>query len=195
MRKYIASKRQREIHLKVLMPCALMSGAAILCTLLGMVGRDMFVCLLPGVLCFGIVSVAYAWRFIDDPILREFSFDSYSVVFYKPFHRLVFNYAECVEIGFTRWVGSDAAYNQQYLYYIYLSKVALNDSQRNRLFFDRSKLGWDNTPRYQSEFVLFQYTPEIFAEFIECVPEPFRSNLIEEESCMSLTPREQRLNS
>ena len=50
-------------------------------------------------------------------------------------------------------------------------------------------------PLYQSEYVLFQYSPEVFAEFIKCVPEPFRSKLIEEESHLNLTPREKRLNS
>ena len=132
------------------------------------------------------VLIQYIWKFFDEPILGRVSFDRQAVTFYTKTHTIVFPYNECVEIGFTKWFGDTAP--GRYVYYIYFSKIALNEDQRSHLFEGRSKTkrGKRNMPLYQSEYVLFQYRAEVFADFIECVPERFRTNLIETAESLHL---------
>lgn len=141
-------------------------------------------------------GAGYAWKYFDDPILGKFSFDKTGVTFYVPLRRIIFPYDECAEIGFTRWIAGGAIANHRYLYYIYFSKKKLTEEQRAYLFEGRSKKkhGKHNKPLYQSEYVLFQYRPNVFADFIECVPERFRSKLIQEEKDLDLKPYEKFLN-
>ncbi len=201
MCNYISSKRQRVLHLcTLLFPLAGMAFCA-RCVIREIRSSELslpYLCLFVICLFFsGIGFFGYAWKFFDDPILGKFSFDLHGVKFFTPIRTIEYSYADCAEIGFTRWFGANTLSNQQYMYYIYLSKIPLTEEQRSYLFEGRSKTrrGKRNMPLYQSEYVLFQYSPEVFAEFIKCVPEPFRSKLIEEESHLNLTPREKRLNS
>ena len=138
----------------------------------------------------------YAWKFFDDPILGKFSFDKTGVTFYTPLRIITFPYDECAEIGFTRWIAGGAIANRRYLYYIFFSKKTLTEEQRAYLFEGRSKnkRGKHNKPLYQSEYVLFQYRPDVFADFIECVPERFRNKLIQEKENLDLKPYEKFLN-
>ena len=136
-------------------------------------------------------GVGYAWKFFEEPILGKFSFDKKSITFYTPIRTITFLYDECAEIGFAGWKGPGGR-----IFYIYFSKCRITDEQRAVLFFRRSKKkrGKLNLPLYQSEFVLFQYRPDVFAELIECVPERFRDRLIREEARLNLTPWEKILH-
>ena len=118
--------------------------------------------------------VASVRPFFDDPLLGKFSFDQTSVTFYTPLRTITFHYDECVEIGFTRWG----------INYIYFSKKYLTLKQRSRLFAGRSKKkrGRLNMPLYQSEYIMFQYRPKVFDEFIHCVPAQFREKLLQQKA-------------
>ena len=198
MYRYIASKRQREVILLTAL-AALISCAWVMWLILRHPNEETITYIGASIGLAGVASLLInaLWVFFDDPLLGKFSFDTNGITFYLPFKTLTFPYAFCQEIAFTRWVGASAVYNPQYNYYIYLSKKELSESQREYLLWKRSKKKKKNRdmPLYQREFVVFQYTPKIFADFIKCVPEPFRSKLIEEESKLNLTPREKRLNS
>ena len=141
-------------------------------------------------LCLSVFFVAAVYAFIaliiiiiDDPILGRFSFDEKGITFYTPRRTITFLYDECAEIGFTRWRGLFCRYN----YYIYFSKRTLTEEQRAYLF-ERSKKkrGKRNRHLYQSEYVLFQYRPDIFSSFIESVPERFKRRLIITEKNLNL---------
>ena len=136
------------------------------------------------------------WKFLDDPILGRYSFDTQGVTFYTPLRETSFRYDECAEIGFTQWVGGSTLHNQKYIYYIYFSKKMLTDEQRHFLFLGRSKTkrGKRNMPLYQSEYALFQYQPDVFSEFIQYVPEQFREKLILAEKRLDLKPYEKFLH-
>ena len=197
MRKYIASKRQRMI-IGLVSAVLVVALVLMLYWFIGHKNEDTetYIYMMAGPVAVIIILISYIKGFFDDPILGRVSFDAHGVYFYTPINTIMITYSECKEIGFTRWVGASVLHNQQYSYYIYLSKIHLTDEQRKKLFWRRSKKkdGTDK-PAYLLEFALFQYTPEVFADFIKCVPEPFRSKLIEEENQLNLTPREKRLNS
>ena len=198
MKMYISSKRQRLLHLIGLF-VHILSLSLTSFYIIRAVQNDERILIVSWVMCsfiacFGIIAIIRI--FLDDPVLGRYSFDSYAVTFYTPLNTFIFPYTECKEIGFTRWVGASAASNQQYMYYIFLSKKELTEEQRRLLFEVRSKRKCMRMKRpvYQSDYLLFQYSPSVFLEFIKCVPEPFRGKLIEEEKQLNLTPREKRLN-
>ena len=131
--------------------------------------------------------IALIWIVIDDPILGRFSFDEKGITFYTPRQTVTFLYDECAEIGFTRWYGGSGIKQYRFIYYIYFSKRTLTEEQRAYLF-ERSKKkrGKRNRLLYQSEYVLFQYRPDIFSLFIKCVPERFKQGLIFTEKNLNL---------
>jgi hypothetical protein len=137
------------------------------------------------------VGGAYAWKFFEEPILGKFSFNKKGITFYTPIRTITFLYDECAEIGFAQWIGGGGR-----IFYIYFSKCPITYKQRAVLFYRRSKKkrGKLNLPLYQSEFVLFQYRPDVFEELIECVPERFRDRLIREEAHLNLKPWEKVLH-
>ena len=139
--------------------------------------------------------IGYVWKFLDDPILGRYSFDKNGITFYTPLRTITFIYEECAEIGFTRWIGGGAITNQ-YIYYIYFSKRTLTAEQRAYLFWRRSKTkrGKRRMPLYQSEYVLFQYRPDIFSSFVECVPEKYKQGLLFTEKKLKLKAYERFLH-
>ena len=187
MSKHIASKDQRILHLEVILFCLIAGIGLIILYVKNLVQNKtifdvwtvFFLSIAP--LCALIGAVGYIYRFIDDPILGKFSFDNKIITFYLPNHKIVFLYEECKEMGITLWPGPRGS-----LIYVYLSKVELTDRQKNRLFGYRNKKGKKDMPIYQSDYLLFQYTPEIFCEFIDCVPSPFREALLKEERELGL---------
>ncbi len=200
MHKYVASKRQRLLHLLVLILTPLALYVFGIKTVIHVVNEKQddivfWVCILlfilDGIFCF----LALLWKFLDDPILGRFSFDKDGVTFYTPLRSITFLYEECAEIGITRWIGGGQI-KAQYIYYVFLSKKVLTDEQRAYLFLGRSKKkrGKRHMPLYQSEYVLFQYRPDIFASFIECVPEQFKNGLLWKEKNLNLRPYERILH-
>ena len=53
-------------------------------------------------------------KLADDPLLGEYSFDSYGVTFYTKLHTTFFPFAECEDIGFTNRVKAGMFSNQGY---------------------------------------------------------------------------------
>ncbi len=200
MRKYIASKPQRVFHLYPV----ILGVALLIYTIVGTIhvvrnNEGDFIIFTCMAISFGMSIVAgggYAWKYLDDPILGKFSFDKDGITFYTPLRTIIFLYDECEEIGFTRWIAGGTITNHNYIYYIYFSKKVLTEEQRAYLFEGRSKKkrGKHNKPLYQSEYVLFQYRPDFFPDFIECVPERFRGRLVREEENIDFKSYEKFLN-
>ena len=200
MHKYIASKPQTVYHLFLLcLPLGLQ--ILLVCCVIHVVQDNqddvLFYCnmgLLFSLSIFGFLG--YLWRFIDDPILGRFSFDTEGITFYTLRRKITFQYDECVEIGFTRWIAGGVVTNHRYIYYIYFSKKTLTDEQRTFLFWERSKKkrGKRQMPLYQSEYVLFQYRPDVFSEFIKHIPEHYKKELVLAEKQLDLKAYEKFLH-
>ena len=138
-----------------------------------------------------------------DLLFGYYTFDDEKLVFQCPTHTTVFQYDECAEAGFTRVrarafeMGSPYA---QFVYYIYLSKRKLTDAQRSGLLqYHRTELHkhqrkQEDIPVFESEYVLFQYTPEAYEEFKKCIPERIRNELEEAEKSVVLTRYEERMS-
>ncbi len=149
---------------------------------------------------FIFVLVSVLKLFLCDPILGTFSFDDERIVIYNKTHVISFRFDDCKEIGLTRWLGGGTLSNHQFIYYVYFSKTRLTKEQRYYLFqrrneseYKNSRLGI-NMPRYKSEYIMIQYTPEVFKRIIECVPLEFRDNLVQKEKSIILSRYEQWLN-
>ena len=199
MHKYVASKRQRLLHFLILFyPLGVLAFViiAIINVVKDKQGDIVFwLCIVFFIFLSVPGFIGYLWKFFDDPILGRFSFDKDGVTFYTPLRSITFLYEECAEIGITRWIGGGQI-KTQYIYYVFLSKKVLTDEQRAYLFLGRSKKkrGKRHMPLYQSEYVLFQYRPDIFASFIECVPEQFKNGLLWKEKNLNLRPYERILH-
>lgn len=134
--------------------------------------------------CLFVVGFMLCWSFTD-PLVGKISFDTMGVNFYTPLKSFRFSYNECADIGFTSWYGFGRS---KIVFYVYFSKIEISPEQRHFLAARRhkKKRGKRNMPLYQSEFLMFQYTSEIFSEFIECVPSPFREELLKKERELGL---------
>lgn len=133
---------------------------------------------------FYLTSFLIGYKLLDDPVLGKVSFDNMGVNFHTPLRTIRYLYGECAEIGFTKWPGPGGT-----AYYIYLSKVKITDEQRDYLFRGRSKRkrGKRNMPLYHSEYLLFQYTNDVFDAFIDTVPSKFRDELIRKKIEMGIS--------
>ena len=138
-----------------------------------------------------------------DLLFGYYTFDGEKLVFQCPTHTTVFQYDECAEAGFTRVKAGALSAGwpyAQFVYYIYLSKRKLTDAQRSGLLqYHRTELHkhqrkQEDIPVFESEYVLFQYTPEAYEEFKKRIPERIRKELEEAEKSVILTRYEERMS-
>ena len=154
-----------------------------------------------GCLAFYVVGKDYIWNCRNDLLMGEFSFDCERITFHCPSHSTVFLYSDCVEIGFTvAFVTNPLSVLPQRAFFVYLSKRELTDDQRfslvryHRTISYKKRREWDDIPVFEKEYVLFQYNPEVFKEFIKCVPEQYRDVLLVEEKKLLLSRFEEYVN-
>ena len=179
MYKYVSSRKQRSFHM-LITAFTLLSGTAILsfyfkCLIYDKLYIDFWTTFVTfvGIGSAFVAAGGYFYRFLDDPILGKLSFDNKAIIFYTPLHTIAFDYKDCLEMGITRWNGPKGS-----IYYVFVSKVTLTDRQKILLFANRNKKGKKGMPKYCSEYVLFEYTEEVFREFVEFVPHHFKESLL-----------------
>ncbi len=187
MYKHIVSISQRRYHVGLVLfdlACSSLVGLCIYQVFKQKLGDEyLLLMMIPFAVTiltlFGLIQT-----FIVDPILGTISFDPYAVTLYAPLSTITFPYNECVEMGFTKWFGAGGVIN-----YIYLSKKQLTDEQKSHLFPERSRRNKtiQNMPAYKKEYILFQYTPEVFEEFVKFVPKLFLEKLLFEETQLTIT--------
>ncbi len=193
MRKFTTSKSHRIVCIGDILICFTGSACFILLFIVYLKQEKLnpsddphflsLTVLICGLGIYAIISLLY-W-YLTDPILGEIIFDNIGITFFAPLKTFKFKYNECADIGFTSKYGIGRRKKE---FYVYLSKVEILPEQRRFLAARRSKKkkGKRNMPLYQSEFLMFQYTSEIFSEFIECVPSPFREELLKKERELGL---------
>ena len=136
--------------------------------------NDPFACIAFGFFILDAIALVlwHIWKLLDDPLLGEVSFDMNGATFYTKLHTYSYSYAECLDIGFISAPGGQ---------FVYLSRAHINGEQKAHLFHRITwRRGKRNMPLYRSEYVLFQFEADIFAEFITYVPEPFHTKLIDD---------------
>ena len=138
-------------------------------------------CLSFFVLVAVLITTWNVWKLLSDPLLGEVSINIQGLTFYTRNTTYSFPFSECKSMGFISRPGTIYS-KEQYVRFIYLSKVLITSEQKAHLFEGRStwRRGKRNMPLYRSEYVLFQFDADIFAEFISYVPEPFHAKLINE---------------
>ena len=152
-----------------------------------------------------IVIIGFVGNFIKERLTNiicgRYTFDEEKLVFRCPSHTIEFRYDECAEAGFTRWfAGSPRATFPQFMYFVYLSKKELTETQRANLLryhqtgLHKRKRKKEDIPVFESEYILFQYSPKAFEEFIKCVPDRIRHELEKQEKDIVLTRYEERVN-
>ena len=154
-----------------------------------------------GCLAFYVIGKDYIWNRRNDLLMGEFSFDCERITFHCPSHSTVFQYSECVEIGLTgAFVTNPLSVLPQRAFFVYLSKRKLTDNQRfslvrfHRIISYKKRREWDDIPVFEKEYVLFQYNPEVFKEFVKCVPEQYRDALLADEKKLLLSRLEEYIN-
>lgn len=120
----------------------------------------------------------FYWSMID-PIFGKVSFDIEGTTFFTPVKTFRFKYTDCKDIGFTSWYGFRRS---RIVFYVYFSKIEISSEQRIFLAGKRSRKKGrkSDMPVYLTDYLLFQYEPEVFSGLIESVPSHFRKKLLDE---------------
>ncbi|MBQ1506639.1 MAG: hypothetical protein IIZ48_07720 [Erysipelotrichales bacterium] len=143
--------------------------------------------ILAGVVLFVILTSWFAFA------LNKAGYDSFDqkiipgnemIYFYTKHNKVVvFRYDECEEIGMSSSINP----RDELMYAcIYFSKVKLTKEQKewigwyNKTPAEEKKRGL-KLPIINEEYIYVQYKPELFFDLKQCLPEPFRTNLIEDE--------------
>ena len=180
MYKYVASKSQRRYWLVI--DFGTVGGVLIIGLLIYEIfnhnlGKDylllmVFPCILIPVSVADLIKTH-----LTDPILGKMSFDHYAVTMYTPRRTISIPYMECAEIGLTLWRGAGGP-----ICYVYLSKKPLSFEQMANLFPQRlqKKKTVQGMPAYIDDYVLFQYTPDVFSEFVKYIPESLKEKVVDE---------------
>ncbi len=130
------------------------------------------------------VAVLWIRAILIDPLVGRVSFNDEAVVFYTATKTYVYPYEDVEEIGFARGPGS-----MGYIYYVYFSKKRITNEMRP-YFIPRRKPGKELKnclPEYITEYVYYQYQPEVFKSMLEHLPKRFKQDLIDFEKNMVLS--------
>lgn len=127
-------------------------------------------------------------RFFKDYITGTFSFDEKGITVYTLRHSRFYSWDEFIEYGFTKWIGGGKFAYSAYNYFVYCSRRHISENERDTIFRADNRKNAD-------EYILFQYSPEVFDEFVKYIPdEKYREILTAQKNRLKLNWREKRMN-
>ena len=133
------------------------------------------------ILIFNFIAWKWLYNILSDPVCNKFSFDEKGIVFYVAGKSVFFPYNECAEIGFTLLDIGTVSFRT--VFYVYLSRKVLSEKEKEsiRKYCVGMSSRANKLLKYKYDYVMFHYDPEIFNEFLKCVPDRFRDQLIRDE--------------
>lgn len=192
MYKYVASKSQRKYWL--IADIYYIAGFYIIGLLIYEIfnhdlGKDYLILMIIPCTIMPAGTVELIRTHLTDPLLGKMSFDHYAVTMYTPKRTITIPYMECAEVGLTLWHGAGGP-----VCYVYLSKKPLSFEQMANLFLERlrKKKRVQGMPAYIDDYVLFQYTPDVFSEFVKYIPESLKEKVVDEAQEWELAKEERK---